>query len=150
MLLMALGLGAVKSLDDGESWEFVERGVNVSRLFIWPVAGVVVGALWGAPLFCYPLMVSAVAKRLPFFLLVLPWVVLAALESIFTDGHRLTGFFFDHLPFAAISHMPDVSSLAEFFHEFFIERASSMLGGLVLSAGFVAIAVWYRNNRFEL
>lgn len=150
MLLMLFGLGAMHGIDDGETWQFVERTFDVQRLMLMPLFGIVAGLLWGAPMFCYALMVSAMSKRFPFLMFLLPLIVLAALEGIFYRGSHLIGFFTDHFPFAVLETLSHSAGLGEFLKLQFIDNAGSLLGGWLLSAIFLSIAIWYRNHRFEV
>ncbi len=150
LLLAMLGLGAVKSIDSGENWEFVERTVIAVRLFIWPLVAIFLGLIWGAPLFCYTLMVSAMSKRSPFLLFILPPIVIAALEGIFFSSSYLAGFFFGHFPFVVLAEFAHASSVGALLNLFFIERGAGLFMGLLLAAAFFVTAIWYRNNRFEI
>lgn len=150
LLLTILGWGALKSIDSGGNWVFVERTVSTMRLFVWPLVAIAVGFVWSAPVFCYTLMVSAMSRRLPFFLLVLPPIIIGILEGILFSSSHLNGFFFGHLPFGVVGEFSQAQSLASVLHLFFIERSASLIMGLLLAAVFLATAIWCRNNRFEI
>jgi len=150
ILLAVLGFGAIKSADGYDSWQFVERTINASRLFIWPLVAIPLGALWGAPMFCYTIMISAMSKRLPFLFLVLPPIVIAIIEGILFSSSPLAHFFFGHFPFVVLYELGGATSISQVLNLFFVERGASLVTGLVLSAAFLFAAVWYRNNRFEI
>lgn len=123
---------------------------DATPLFIWPALGLIFGLLWGAPVFAYVLMVSAMSKRLPFMLLVLPPFILLILEGIFFSSSNLVGFMADHTPAKAlmmIARSPDSGSVLA---TFFGENGISLILGLLLAAVFLTIAVWCRNKRFEI
>lgn len=123
---------------------------DATQLFLWPLLGLVFGLLWGAPTFAYILMVSAMSKRLPFMLLVIPPFILLILEGIFFRSRNLIGFLVDHTPGKAllmIANSPDAGAV---FSTFLGEKGLSLLLGLLVALAFLYAAVWYRNNRFEI
>lgn len=123
---------------------------GATQLLIWPLLGLVLGVLWGAPIFAYVLMVSAMSKRLPFLLLVLPLVVLFVLERIVFRSTLLLAWFQDHWPSQALTFIAQSPDLSSALSLILIEHGGSLLSGLVLAAVFLSIAVWYRNQRFEI
>ncbi|MEM7358876.1 MAG: hypothetical protein AAF431_07260 [Pseudomonadota bacterium] len=149
-VLTVFGLGVLNSSDGGETWEYAERTFSVSKLIIWPLTSLVLGAIWAAPLFAYLLMVSAAAKRSPFMLLVLPLMVLLMLESMIFGSQNLVGSLMRHMPFVILESLSDSVTYADFLHNYFVQHGASLVSGLVFAGLFVAAAVWFRNNRFEV
>lgn len=150
LFLYVFGFGAVNSPDAGDTWEYVERTFDFTRLFLWPLTAMLVGVLWGAPFFSFALLVSAVSKRMRFMTMLLPLLVIAALERIVFSSSVLIDFFTSHFPFAVVANLSDDASIIPTLNLFFVEKASSLIVGLVLSAVFLAEAIWYRNKRFEI
>jgi len=149
-VLTILGFGAMHSVDEGDTWVFVERAFDAYRLMIMPLVGIIAGLLWGLPMFCYALMVSAMSKRFPFLMFLLPLIALAVIENITYQGSYLVGFITDHFPFSVLDRLSHSASLQEFFKLQFIDKAASLVGGWVLASVFLTVAIWYRNNRFEI
>jgi len=149
-VLTILGFGAMHSVDEGDTWVFVERTFDAYRLMIMPLVGIIAGLLWGLPMFCYALMVSAMSKRFPFLMFLLPLIALAVIENITYQGSYLVGFITEHFPFSVLDRLLHSASLQEFFKLQFIDKAASLIGGWVLASVFLTVAIWYRNNRFEI
>ncbi|RBP52791.1 hypothetical protein [Arenicella xantha] len=150
ILLTVLGWGAIDSLDGGQSWRFIERTFDASRLFIWSSVSIVIGAMWGAPYFAFALLVSSYAKRVPFLLWILSPLVVAALEGIFFRSTNLLGFYLSHFPFAVLKQLGDSQSLVGLLNTVFVEQGGQMLLGIVVAVLFLCVAIWNRNHRFEL
>jgi ABC-2 type transport system permease protein len=123
---------------------------NATQLFVWPIWGLIFGLLWGAPVFAYILMVSAMSKRLPFMLLIVPPIILLILEGIFFGSGNLVGFLIDHVPAKALFLITQSTDAGSVFATFFGENGASLVVGLLLASGFLYTAIWYRNKRFEI
>jgi len=143
ILLSIIGLGSGKFLGEAISFSGV-------RLFIWPLAALILGLLWGAPLFAYTIMVSAIAKRSPFLLLILPPIILPILEWIFFSTGHLSTFFGSHMPFVVLGTMASEGSIAGAFSYYLSHQGGSFVLGLVVAAVFITTAIWYRDNKFEI
>ena len=127
-------------------------GLSPSTLYgyvVAPFEAVFVGLIWGAPVFAYLAWASAAAKRSPFLLVIVPIVVLTFLEGVVFENVEIISFFFSHMPFAVLGHMNDDPSQSV-FSMFFVEEARRTLVGLVVAAGFIFAAIWYRDNKFEI
>ena len=150
LILTVLGVDSLIGNDGGESWQQTERNTGFSEVVLYPIVGLVFGVIWGLPIFTYTLMVSAMARRSPFILFILPLVVLAVLENIFFGDSYLVGFLFSHFPFDVLERLGESAGLADFFAYYFRGLGgASMLLGLILAAVFLRVAIWYRDNRFE-
>lgn len=123
---------------------------NVTQLLVWPLLGLIFGLFWGAPTFAYILMVSAMSKRLPFMLLVIPVFILLILEGIFFRSSNLVGFLVDHTPGKALMMVANSTDVGAVFSTFFGDQGISLILGLLVAWAFLYTAVWYRNNRFEI
>lgn len=145
--ILALAASSLSStqIGQGSDWEF-----SAVEFFLQPSASLVMGLIWGAPLFTYVLLVSAAARRSPFILLTLPPLVLLFLERIFFGTNYIVGFFVDHFPFRVLEPIASSANVGNLLHFFFVENGLSLLLGLILATGFIALAIWFRNNKFEL
>ncbi len=123
---------------------------GVVEILVWPLVSLVMGVAWGAPLFAYVLMVSAVARRSPFLLLILPPVGLVILEGVLFDASYILSFFANHSPFNVFEPIAYGINVGAFLQLYFIDNGLSLLLGLIIAAGFLATAVWFRNNKFEI
>ena len=121
---------------------------NVTTILLWPIVSLVMGAVWAAPVFTYVLMVSAIAKRAPLILLILPLLVLSILEWMFFGTNYLMKFTFQHMPYGVLDIIS--SNATEFKQYYLVDNGISLLIGLISAAAFTTIAIWYRNNRFEI
>jgi ABC-2 type transport system permease protein len=150
LCLTLLGLGAGVWLEDTEKLRYVERTIIVTRLFIWPVFCLFVATIWAAPVFSLFLLVSAFAKKSPFFLLVIPLVVVSLIEQGVFGSAYINGFLNAHLPFAVIDTLADSESLVVAARSYFVEHGVGMVAGLLLSSLMIYCTVWCRNHRFEI
>ncbi len=144
-------LGVVaNSMDIGQTGQDAGMQFSVAGLLLWPLASLLMGLVWGAPLFAYVLLVSAAAKRSPFLLLILPLLGLMLLERIVFETTRILGFFAEHLPFSVFEPIKSGVDAGAFLHYYFVENSVSLMLGLILAAGCIALAIWLRNNKFEI
>jgi len=150
ILLTALGLGAMQSADGASTWQFVERTFDARGLIVLPLIGIFAGLLWGLPMFCYSLMVSAIVKRSPILIFIMSLLALGFIESTILPGSYLTDFISNHSPFGVLETLASAPNLEQFFTTQFTDKALSLFAGLVLASIFLAIAIWYRNHRFEI
>lgn len=141
LILWVFGLG-----DEGT------RSFSLLLLYsytIAPIEAVIVGLLWGAPVFAYLAWASAAAKRSPFLLVIVPLAVLTFLEGVVFENVEIISFFFSHMPFVVVGHMSDAPGQSA-FTQFFGYEWRNMLAGWMVAAGFIFAAIWYRNNKFEI
>jgi ABC-2 type transport system permease protein len=111
--------------------------------------------LWYAPIYCWLLMVSAFARRVPILWAVLPPMAVVVLEKIAFNtsyfGHLLAHRFFGAPPREApfVGHPMSMDSLTlTDLGRFFIDPG--LWAGLVVAAAFLALAVWLRRSREAL
>ncbi len=150
LLLDVFGLGSVEIDQDGNAVRPIDQGLQPVQLFIWPLHGLVAGVLWGAPVFAFMMMISAMAKRSRFLLLIVPVAVVAACEAIIFRSSSLVLFFMSHMPHAMLERLQAADSLGQFWGQLFGPQLGSLLLGLIIAAGFLIVAIWHRNNRFEV
>ena len=147
LLIEGLGLGSVES---DTAKEASKGGLSLVELFVWPLHGIVGGLLWGAPVFGFLLMISSLAKRSRILLLIGPIVVIGFLEGIFFRSDRILGFFTSHMPHAALEMLGSAGGVAKFWQQLFGPNLASLLLGLLLACAFIYIAIWRRNDHFEI
>ncbi|MFT5137946.1 MAG: ABC-2 type transport system permease protein [Arenicella sp.] len=141
VVLSIIGFGSGQNIQ--VEFSFVE-------LVVWPIGALILGLLWGAPIFTYTILVSAAAKRSPGLLLILPVIVIPVLEWIFFSTSHVATFFGHHMPFAVLEAISDEGGVAGATAYYFTDQSMSMILGLVVAVGFCVAAVWYRDNKFEL
>jgi ABC-2 type transport system permease protein len=122
--------------------------------------GLIVTALWHAPIYGWLLVVSAWAKRTTFLWALLPPVALAVVERIaFGTSYvgamlknRVAGGFNEAFNFVPLSEsaqgphgIPQVT-LSQIDPGKFLS-SGSVWGGLAVAVAFIAIAIWLRRNR---
>ena len=149
-LLWIFNLDLVACVNGGNEWHHIDRIFDAGRLLLAPWVVLFCGLLWGAPVFTYVLMVSSMARRLPFFLLVLPPLVLAIVERIVFGSRHIGEFVISHTPFSVVHPMGHGAQAGDVWQTFMIDSLPSMLLGLFVSVLFLLVAVHYRSHRFEL
>lgn len=150
-LLMAAWTGIVllaNGVDATLYWRFLHLPL------IWAMLpyGLVVNALWLAPLFAWFLLVSAWAKRMTFVWAVGPWLALALFEFLTFHTHRvwtlITARIFDGYGLAytvggqgkaPVSKLADVDPMA-------VAASPGLWVGLVFAAACLAPCVWLRRR----
>jgi len=150
IVLTVLQLEGMRTVDSGNTWSVVEHAFDAQRLIVMPLIGIIAGTLWGLPLFCYALMVSAMAKKYPFLTFIVPIIALVFAEKILYQESYLLDFIADHSPFGALKALADSPNFEYFFQAQFTDKLPSLVLGCGLALCFSVIAIWYRNHRFEI
>ena len=120
------------------------------RISILMLLGIIISAIWAAPLFAYILMISAVSKRAPFLLLILPIFTLVALEAMFLKDSNLISSIVNRTPFKPFRSIAYNNDLISPISHYLIENSTNLIFGFVIAAGFIAVTIWCRNYRFEI
>lgn len=115
--------------------------------------GLIVLALWHAPIYGWLLLVSAWARRATFLWAVLPFIALQIFEKITFDttyvgqmlAHRLMGFAPHAFGFHGRTH-PTINSLSELTPGTYLASPGLWIG-LIVAAGLLAGAVRMRRYR---
>jgi ABC-2 type transport system permease protein len=148
-----LMIGSVATLARGQSvsalWSNLHFFQSTWVLFFHLLA---IHGLWYAPIYCWLLMVSAFARRMPILWAVLPPMALLLLEKIAFHtsyfGHLLAYRFFGapprDAPFVGNTMAMDSLTPAD-VARFFIDPG--LWTGLIAAAAFLALAVWLRRSR---
>ncbi len=134
----------------GQAWQDSGLEFSTAGFVLWPLASLLMGLFWGAPLFAYVLLVSAAARRSPFMLLILPPLVVMILEGVIFDTSYILSFSAAHLPFSVFEPIKNGISVSAFLQLYWVDNGLSLLLGLSIAAGFIAAAIWFRNNRYEI
>jgi len=150
ILQIILQLKEMQSAVGGDTWLVVERSFDAQHMIVIPLIGVVAGTLWGLPLFCYALMVSAMAKKYPLLFFIVPLVALAFVERMTYQGSYVFDFVVNHSPFSALSALSDAPNLKYFFQSQFADKLPDLVLGCGLAFIFFLVAIWHRNHRFEI
>jgi ABC-2 type transport system permease protein len=127
-------------------------GVPLVQIDVVLLYGLIVLALWHAPIYGWLLLVSAWARRAPFLWAVLPPAGLCLVESVaFESSHiahaiggRLMGFAGEAFDFNAPGAANDPFRVLEPVR--YLSSPDLWLG-LAVTAGFLAAAVWLRRRR---
>ena len=145
-----LGLGMTFNSGIGQYSGNIFDYLSVSKLIVLPIMVIIVSFFWSAPIFAYAIAVSAVSKRTPVLLLLVPPIALAIGEGILFRSANFISTVAKYLPFNTLKDIAFVNSYTEFFTKYFVENIGEMFLGWVVAAAFIYLAVWYRNNRFEM
>ena len=127
-------------------------GNSIDLVFILfsPIALVITTVLWSAPLFGYILLISAVSKRAPFLMLVIPVLGLIFIERIILGSHTIAGIIAERSPFAVLRSLQNGDSIITTTAAHVSTHVTSLLSGFILCALFLAAAIWCRKYRFEI
>ena len=133
---------------DMDPFELIIGHVEFAPLFLNQVGGWLLSMLWLAPMYCWILLASSMAKRSPFMLAIAPVIGLILLEKIFLGT--------DYVADALIHHTPHVLDGADSMPFYFDgpNWASvdypRLAGGLVFSGVALWGAVYMRRYRFDV
>jgi ABC-2 type transport system permease protein len=139
-------------LANGFSVGMMWTGVPLLQIDVVVLYGVVVLALWQAPIYGWLLLVSGWAKRAPFLWAILPPAGLCLVEGVAFESshvaHTIGGRLFGVVDQAFDFHVPGVAldPLRALDPVRFLSGPDLWLG-LVTTAGFLAASVWLRRRR---
>jgi ABC-2 type transport system permease protein len=159
MLLQSSAVLLVGGVDPATTFEYF----NLFQQSLILLYGLIVIAIWHAPIYGWLLMVSSWARRAAVLWAVLPWLALGPLEVITTGRskyfpalmrYRLFGGFEKAFAFASRApaqarvheHTPPIESLSQWTPGKFLSTPGLWIG-LALAAAFLAAAVRLRRNR---
>ena len=141
------------TLFTGVSFSVLWRHVDLGTMWVVLGYGLIVNALWQAPLFAWFILVSAWAKRVPFLWAMIPFVAPGIIEGIgFRTAHwghflgeRVFGGFAEAFSKGGKGEAPihgigELDPLRTF-------GLPDIWVGLVFAAIFLAAAVWLRRRR---
>jgi ABC-2 type transport system permease protein len=142
-------LSSVVALLNGLSPAPLWTRVPLVRMSLVMLYGLVVHALWHAPLYSWLLLLSAWARRLPILWAVMPPLVLGAFEHMAFGSsqigalirYRLIGTLAVAFDFKAQGHIVPVLEPVRFL------GSPGLWSGLLFAAAFLAMSVRLRRNR---
>lgn len=117
---------------------------------VLPFLSLCMAALWGVPVFGYVLLVSALVKRAPFFMAIWPPLAIILIEKIIFDSENSLRYFISLFPLPLFSGAHVDQGVIYFMGDVLRDDMASILLSGLLAVGCVGVAVWFRNNRFEL
>ncbi len=153
-------------LVNGVSPALLWARADLTTMWVVLPYGLIVNALWQAPLYAWLLLVSAWARRVPFLWAVAPFVMLTLFEAIIRAmaraagagdrttpvadfvGNRLLGgfaeaFSVDGRATSAVQRIGQLNPLRTF-------TSPDLWGGLIAAAALLAAAIWLRRRREPL
>lgn len=130
-------------LPDGDS------GMSFNKLVVWPFLAISMALVWCAPVFALFLYVSSRAKRMPILTLLVPLILIFAIEHIIFRSNEIRSFLFAHSPFGLLGKFSEMETAGEFLKTYLIDSLPSLILGLLLAAVFIWRAAWRRDHRFE-
>lgn len=164
--LILLVWSSVVVMAAGVSPELLWRRLDLTVMWVALPYGLIVNALWSAPLYAWLLLVSAWARRVPILWALAPFVILALLEAIFRAAARAAGGGTRSSPIADFVGSRLLGGVAEAFSVDgraggAIERigqlnpvrtftSPELWGGLIAAALLLAAAIWLRRRREPL
>lgn len=131
-------------LPDGDS------GMSFEKLVVWPFLAIAMALVWCAPIFALFLYASSRAKRMPVLTLLVPLVLIIAIEGIIFRSNEIRGFLFAHSPFALLKEFSEMENAGQFLKTYLVDSVPSLILGLLIAAIFFWRAAWHRNHNFEL
>lgn len=137
---------------DRDPFELVLSNIHFGRLLVEQVGGWLLTALWVAPIYAWLLAASALARRSPFMVGLVPVVALVLLEEILFGTEYLGTAIANHFPHQAGGGDSPGQALGFFLVEtdWAFGQLLSLVGGLACAAVLMAAAVWLRRHRWEI
>ncbi|MDB5444339.1 MAG: hypothetical protein JWP86_231 [Phenylobacterium sp.] len=151
--LLMLAWSAAVLLMNGVDPALLWSHLNLPLIWAMLPYGLVVNALWAAPLYAWLLLVSAWAKRTTFVWAVAPWLGLSLFELLAFHTHhvwsllndRLFGGYAEAFSVDGRGQVP-IESLSQVDPARFLANPG-LWGGLVFAAAGLAACVWLRRTR---
>jgi ABC-2 type transport system permease protein len=164
--LALLVWSSVVVMSSGLPPELLWRRLDLSVMWVVLPYGLIVNALWQAPLYAWLMLVSAWARRVPFLWALAPFVILMILEATVGAAARAAGGGPRTTPIADFVGSRVLGGLAEAFSVDgrageAIDRieqlnplrtfsSPELWGGLIAAALLLAAAIWLRRRREPL
>ncbi|MDB5476551.1 MAG: hypothetical protein JWP49_2062 [Phenylobacterium sp.] len=149
MLAWGTAVLAINGVDPALLW------AHLKLPFIWVMLpyGVVINALWTAPVFAWLLLVSAWAKRMTFVWAVAPWLALSLFELLAFHTHHVWSFL-DERIFGGMAEAYTIGGLGK-APVIQLSQADplrflanpGLWTGLVIAAALLAGCAWLRRTR---
>jgi ABC-2 type transport system permease protein len=132
----------IRSLGD-KSW--------LTAYVVSPLTIYGLGILKGIPVLTYTMLLSALAKRLPYLWLIIPLLAAALVERIVTNSHFISYWFITHFPMFDTDSLESLATnFSGFMMNYFARNAVDFVINISLGVVFVFASIWLRKNRFEI
>lgn len=106
--------------------------------------------LWILPIFSYGLFISALAKKNPFLMGIIPVLVIAFAERFLFGSHYLVSTVKTLLAGKPLNDAPPVLAQGDWWALVHVLTSTGFWVGVVVSVGFIVGAIWLRNHRYEI
>lgn len=134
---------------DMNPMQTVLGNVDFLALVRGQISGLLIWTAFTAPFYAWLLLCSSAARRSPLMLALAIPIALVVLEQLFLGSEYLSEAFSNHVPHPGIDQG---RPLGFYFYEpqWLSLDYVGMLMGLLVAAGLLCGAVWFRKHRFEL
>lgn len=137
-----------------EQWTQIWPQADLFRVFFEQVKLVLWIGAWFLPLNAWWLFASALGKRSPFLVAIIPFAVVIGLEYLFLDSTLVGSLLLEHLNGGGIQlgHImgeDQIMGAAPGSVDLFLNN-SEMFAGFVIAGVLVPVTIWLRNHRFEI
>ncbi|WP_317931405.1 hypothetical protein [Halioxenophilus sp. WMMB6] len=126
------------------------NGESFIAMLCYPPALIVLGFIRGLPWLGLLLLLSAVAKRSPLMLLVVPLIILLIVERIILPAPVIADWLKWHMPFKVISFKEVPTNIVVYHFWQLLQQPMQLLSGVVVGVGGIGAAIWLREHKFEI
>ena len=139
---------------DGGFWRLWSHSGLIME-FVELTVGYLIQGLWALPIYGWLLLVSAVANRVPFVWAVLLPIVPAVLEPVLFSSSIVSDGVANHFRFAALPSAANMSRdgfepAVHIGEQLRLLATTDLWIGIVIGAGFVAMAIYMRHRNNEI
>lgn len=120
------------------------------HIILWPALAISLAPIWCLPFFGLAMVISAYASRWPILIFISVLIGFSVLEAILLEEAVISPFFSAHSPFSLLSSFDNFDHLGQALHYIFIEQFFHIIAGLLVGGALIWLAIWLRNNRFEI
>lgn len=147
-LAVMLVVSTIVLVANGVNPVLLWSGLSFVQQPVTMVYGLVVHALWFAPIYCWVLLISGWARRAPLLWVALPPLALAAVERIFFDSSNVASFLKYRVAGAmARGFAGEPVDMIEELTPLRFMGTPGLWGGLAFAAACLAVAIRLRRNR---
>ncbi len=114
------------------------------------VGYVLMMAPWSAAMICWLFVASSFAKRSPFLLAIVPFLIIAGIEDMLIGTNFVRDFVLNHIPVWHFRGDFGEDAVMDIQHSFGDYFSLDFVIGLIITAAFFYAAVWARKHRFEI
>ncbi len=118
---------------------------------ITPLTGYCLGFVKGIPVLAFTMLVSAIAKRLPYLWLIIPLLAAALTEQIIANSYFVVSWFITHFPIIESEVFEQLTAnYGGFLFHHFARNAVDFVINISLGALIIFACIWLRKHRFEI